>query len=417
MIYQSHLLHNLLLDSSYFQRSLKLPRSAKTKLKKRKGFLAFHVPEILEEDKKAVMEVLDSGWLTTGPKSKEFEELFAQSCGAKEAIVVNSCTAAIHLCMVASGVGPGDEVILPSFTFPSTANEIIHLGATPVFTDSEPGTLNMDVSQVEKLISRRTKVIIPTHFGGHPCRMDEILKLSRKYRIPVIEDAAHAQGTLYKGKPIGSLKSFAACFSFYPTKNMTTGEGGMITTQQARAAKLMRILTLHGISKDAWKRYSKNGSWFFEIVVPGYKYNITDIQSALGITQLKKIDSMNQARLSLAKIYDRYLFELPEIETPVTADYATRNGHLYPIMGKNWTSLQRNKMIERLRDWNIGTSVHFIPTHRHPWYQSQLHLSPKEFPVADDAYQRIISLPLYPKMSEADAQYVAMAIKESLVRL
>jgi dTDP-4-amino-4,6-dideoxygalactose transaminase len=394
-----------------------LPEPVVKKFKKRKDFLPFHLPEIREEDKKAVLEVLESGWLTTGPKAKEFEALFAKSCNAKEAIAVNSCTAAIHLCMAVLGISSGDEVILPSFTFPSTANEIIHLGATPVFVDSEPGTMNMDVSKLESLITPKTKAIIPTHFGGHPCPMDEILKLGRKYKVPVIEDAAHAQGSFYKGKPIGSLASFATCFSFYPTKNITTGEGGMIATQKSGEAKKLRILTLHGISKDAWKRYSKNGSWFFEIVVPGYKYNLTDIQAALGIAQLKKLKEMNEAKLKLAKLYDHYLQELPEIETPVTKPYATRNGHLYTIMVKKGPASRRNKLIESLRDWNIGTSVHFIPTHRHSWYRDHFHLSPKQFPVADEAFQRIISLPLYPKMTEEDVLYVAQAIRESLARI
>lgn len=382
------------------------------KLAKRKQFLPFSLPSVGEEEKKEVMKVLDSGWLTTGPRTLEFEKRFAEYVGAREAIAVTSCTAAIHLCLAVLGIKKGDEVILPSLTFPSTANEIIHLGATPVLADIEPDTFNISMKDIEKRITKRTRAIIPTHYGGYPCDMDKILALGKKYKIPVIEDAAHAHGSFYKGKMIGSLKSFATCFSFYPTKNMTTGEGGMITTQDPELAKKLRIYSLHGINKDAWKRYTKTGSWYFEIVLPGYKYNLGDLQSALGIAQLKKLNSFTKARIQLAKRYMQLLSKIPQIQVPITKPYIIHNWHLYPILGKDWTFERRNQIIDYLRKWNIGTSVHFIPIHHHPYYRKRFKKD--NLPVTDSVYSRLISLPIYPGMTMHDVEYVVAVLKNSL---
>jgi dTDP-4-amino-4,6-dideoxygalactose transaminase len=319
--------------------------------------------------------------------------------------------------MALSGIGKGDEVILPSFTFPSTANEIIHLGAKPVFMDIEPVTFNLDPALLESKITPRTKAIIPTHYGGHSCDMDKIFKIAKRHGIPVIEDAAHAHGSLYKGKRIGSLNSYATCFSFYPTKNLTTAEGGMITVPKKQVADQLRVLSLHGISKDAWKRYDKAGSWYYEILAPGYKYNLPDLLSALGLAQLKKLELMNQARLKIAAYYDKLFLDVEELQCPVTQSYATRNGHLYTMMGKHWTYAQRNAMIEYLREWNIGTSVHFIPTHRHPYYRDRFKLKSSDFPVTEDVFTKIISLPIYPQLTRADQDYIVSVVKQGLLQI
>jgi len=388
-----------------------------TEFKLRKEFLSFHRASLGPDEKKEVMEVLDSGWLTTGPKTQALEKGFADYCGAREGMAVSSGTAALHLCMVALGISAGDEVIIPSFTFPCTANEILHMGAKPVFSDIEPGTFNISADTVESLITPQTRAIIPTHFGGHPCDLDPLIALCKKHGIALIEDACHAHGSEYKGKRIGGFDTFASCFSFYATKNLTTGEGGMITTNNPEIAKTMRINTLHGISRDAWKRYSKSGSWYYEVVTPGYKYNISDLQSALGLAQLKRLDPLNQKRIELAQIYDQLFQEIPEIETPVTRPYATRNGHLYPILGKNWNLEMRAQFIELMKSLNVGVSVHYIPTHRHPYYRDQFGLKPENYPVTEDVYTRIVSLPIYPDMTEEDVCYVVEAMKQVFPQL
>jgi dTDP-4-amino-4,6-dideoxygalactose transaminase len=387
------------------------------RIDKRKDFLPFSFPSIGKEEKIEVLKVMDSGWLTTGPKTQEFENNFAKYVGSKEALAVTSCTAAIHLCLALLDIKKNDEIILPSFTFPSTANEIIHLGGKPVLVDIEPDTFNIDIQQIEKKINKRTRAIIPTHYGGHPCDMDRILAIGRKYHIPVIEDAAHAHGSLYKKKKIGSLNSFATCFSFYPTKNMTTGEGGMITTQNSDVAKKLRIYSLHGIKKDAWKRYSKTGSWYFEIILSGYKYNLSDIQSAIGVAQLRKLDAFTKSRTRLAKQYTKLLSGVADIQLPKVNPYATHNWHLFPILGKHWTFKQRNRIIEQLRDWNIGTSVHFIPIHHHPYYHKAYNYKQSDFPVTEKVFSQLISLPIYPGMTLDDVDYVTQAVKESMNKI
>jgi len=383
-------------------------------MKKSKTYIPFHKPTIGQEEIKALRKVLESGWLTTGPQTVAFEKEFIQYTQSKYSVALNSCTAALGLSLAAAGIKQGDEVVLPSFTFPATAAEIIHLGAIPVFADIDPEVFNVTSESIQKKITSRTKAIIPTHFGGHPCDLRPLIRLANKNHLLIIEDAAHALGSLYEGKPIGSSKTFAACYSFYATKNITTAEGGMLTTQSKSTEKKVRILSLHGIKKDAWKRYSDAGNWFYEVVEPGYKSNLSDIQSALGRVQLEKLNRMNQKRCHIASLYDKYLSDIEEIQTPQTHPYATRNGHLYTITGKTWTFSQRNKIIQYLKDWNIGASVHFIPTHLHPYYRNRFGNLSHELPVTESVYHRIISLPIYPELDKESIKYISEVLKNAL---
>jgi perosamine synthetase len=378
----------------------------------RSQFLPFHLPEIGEEEIQSVSESLRSGWVTTGPKVKKFEEEFAGYLGAGNAIAVNSCTAALHLGLEAVGVGEGDEVIVPTMTFASTAGVVLHLHAKPVFIDCKCDTLNMDVDQIERAITPKTKAIIPVHFSGHPCEMDRIMEISKNYNLKVIEDAAHALPTRYKGKVVGTIGDIT-CFSFYATKTITTGEGGMITTEDSDYAEQMRVMSLHGISKDAWKRYESSGSWHYEIFSPGYKYNMTDISAAIGIHQLKKIDHFAKVRSQYAEMYSEGFRDIEEIRCPVVRPGSEHSWHLYVIQlnGKKLKP-NRNEIIEILKSENIGTSVHFMPLHLHPYYRDEFGYVPEDFPVASSVFESIISLTIFPKMTEADVQYVIKTLRK-----
>jgi dTDP-4-amino-4,6-dideoxygalactose transaminase len=374
-------------------------------------FLPFHVPEIGDEEIHSVVETLRSGWLTTGPKAKTFEEDFSKYIGTGHAVAVNSGTAALHLALDAIGIGPGDEVIVPTMTFTATAEVVIYLGARPILVDCEPDTLNLDPSDVERKISPRTKAIIPVHFGGQPCDMDKILAIARNYHLKVIEDAAHALPACYKGKRVGAIGDIT-CFSFYVTKPIATGEGGMVTTNNSEWAEKMQMMSLHGISKDAWKRYSSEGSWYYEVVFPGYKYNMTDLAAALGIEQLKKCDLFWQARQRIAVTYDEGFRDLQEIETPSCRPELEHAWHLYVIkLEPKRLRLDRNEFIAALKDKGIGTSVHFIPLHLHPFYRDNFGYKPQDFPNASSVFERIVSLPIYPRMTEADVERVTEAVR------
>ena len=384
-------------------------------------FLPFAVPSIGVAEIADVTDALLSGWLTTGPRTKEFERAFADYVGAPHAVAVNSATAGLHLSLAALGIGPGDEVITTPLTFCATANVVVHLGAKPVFADVGPD-LNIDPGQVRARITPRTKAIMPVHFAGLPCAMDELTVIAREHGLPIVEDAAHAVGTSYRGHRVGGaphldgpLAGDTTVFSFYATKNMTTGEGGMVTCANPDLAGWIRTLSLHGISKDAWKRYSSEGSWHYEVVAPGYKYNMTDLQAALGLRQLARLEGFLADRRRIVARYDARFAELPEIARPShPEDPLSRHAwHLYAIqLDLDRLTIDRAGFIEELRRRNIGASVHFIPVHLHPYYRDRFGLGRGAYPQAEYFYDRIVSLPLYPDLTDDDVERVADAVRE-----
>ena len=369
-------------------------------------FLPFHIPDISEDDVQAVVETLRSGWLTTGRKVKQLEADFASYVGAREAVAVNSGTAALHLALDAIGLKEGDEVLVPTMTFAASAEVVLYFKAKPVLVDCQPDTMNLDLNQIEKAITAKTKAIMPVHIGGQPCDMDRIIEIASVHGLRVIEDAAHALPTHYRGRMIGTIGDIT-CFSFYATKTITTGEGGMATTENPEWAKRMRMMSLHGISHDAWKRYTAEGSWYYEILCPGYKYNLTDVAAALGVQQLKKCDKFWEHRLSCARAYNEGLKDIPEISLPYVVPDVQHAWHLYVIqLNLEQLRIDRNEFISLLRQENIGTSVHFIPLHLHPYYRDTFGYQPKDFPIASAVSERIISLPIYPKLSQDDIHRV-----------
>lgn len=379
-------------------------------ISKETSFLPFHVPLIEQDDIHAVLEVLESRWLTTGPKAARFEEEFARFVGARHGVAVNSCTAALHVALEAIEIREEDEVIVPTLTFAATAEAVLYFKARPVLVDCEPDTFNMDPLLVERAITSRTRAIVPVHFAGHPCDMARLFLIARKYGLKVIEDAAHALPARYRGKMVGTLGDMT-CFSFYATKNITTGEGGMVTTENDAWADRMRIMRLHGISKDAWKRYSNEGTWKYEILAPGFKYNLTDMQAALGLTQLAKCQSMWTRRCELAQRYTDAFLSLDAFEVPATRSDVQHAWHLYVLrVCPGVLSIHRDQLIEELKERGIGCSVHFIPLHTHPYYRNTWRYRRGDFPVAEDYFDRCISLPLYPAMSDDDQQRVIDAI-------
>jgi dTDP-4-amino-4,6-dideoxygalactose transaminase len=380
------------------------------------NFLPFALPEIDDEEINGVVECLRSGWLTTGPKTKQFETEFATYLGGSfEAISVNSATAGLHLALEALGIGPGDEVILPTLTFTATAEVVRYLNAEPVLVDIDPVTLNIDVDAIEAAISERTKAIMPVHYGGLACDMDRIIALAHAHGLYVIEDAAHAFPTRYKGQLVGTLGSDVTVFSFYANKTMTTGEGGMIVTSSPKIATRVRMMRIHGINRDAFDRYiSETPSWFYEVVAPGYKYNLTDIAAVMGIHQLRKIDRFLARRQYLAQRYFHELADLPLILPANATEGGVHAWHLYVVRLTKTSWLGRDALIEKLSLHGIGTSVHYIPLHRHPYWCHRYQLRPEQFPVADAAYQCMLSLPLYTKMTDEDQMRVVRVLRELL---
>ncbi|GAB6173060.1 DegT/DnrJ/EryC1/StrS family aminotransferase [Paradesulfitobacterium aromaticivorans] len=382
----------------------------------RSEFLPYGLPLIEDDDIAEVVDSLKSNWITKGPKTMEFEKRFAEYVGAKYAIAVNSCTAALHLSLAAAGIGPGDEVITTPMTFAASANVVLHVGATPVFADINPVTMNIDVERVKAKITPRTKAIIPVHIAGHACEMDEILTLAQAHNLFVLEDGAHAVYTQYKGKMIGSIGN-ATAFSFYATKNLATGEGGMVTTNDEALADKIRVISVHGMSRNAWNRYSAAGSWYYEILYPGYKDNMTDIQAALGLTQLAKLERMQGIRREIAERYNEAFGRMPELEVPVELDYTRHAWHLYILkLNLDKLTIDRAQFIEELKEEKIGTSVHFIPVHLHPYYRETYGYKRGDYPQAEGTFDRILSLPLYPKMSAQDTQDVIEAVKRVVER-
>lgn len=382
----------------------------------RDDFLPPFAPCLDEREYDEVLDTLQSGWITTGPKTRRFEELFADYVGSPHAIAVSSCTAGLHLALVTGEIGPGDEVITTPLTFCSTANVVVHQGAVPILADVRPDTFNIDPDEIRQRITPRTKAIIPVHLGGQPCEMDEITALAEEHGLLVIEDAAHATGAMYKDRMIGAI-SEVTVFSFYATKNLTTGEGGMITTDDEELAERMRILRLHGISSDAWKRYTDQGSWYYEVLYPGYKYNMTDMQASLGIHQLAKQEEFLQVRQRYAAMYTDALGDLPEVIAPVAKDHVRHAWHLYTIrLNLELVTINRAQFIEVLRKENVGTSVHFIPLHLHPYYRERYGFKEGDFPVAEGVYESIVSLPCYPRMSARDVEDVIAAVRKVVAR-
>lgn len=378
----------------------------------RNEFLPPFRPFIGDDEINEVIDTLRSDWITTGPKTLTFEKLFREYVKSKNALAVSSCTAALHLGLAAIGVGRGDEVITSPITFASTANVILHQGAKPVFVDIQIDSYNIDPEKIREKITNKTKAIIPVHYGGNPCELDEILEIAEDNNLFVIEDAAHAIGSSYKNRKIGGIGDIT-CFSFYATKNITTGEGGMVTTNDNELSDKIKILSLHGISKDAWKRYSSKGNWYYEVLAPGYKYNMTDIQAAIGMHQLKKLDNFIKIKKRIAEIYLKEFAGMPEIILPQIKNYVLNSWHLFPIRLKtSLLKIDRNKFIDLLKENNIGTSVHFIPIHMHPYYKNTFGFKDNDFPIAKDVYYSIISIPIYPKMTENDAYDVVNAIKK-----
>lgn len=379
------------------------------------NFLPFALPEIGSEEIDEVTKVMESGWLTTGPKTSQFEDNFAKFVGAQYALAVNSATAALHLALEALKIGPGHEVITTAYTFTATAEVIRYLGADPVFVDIDPLTLNIDTARIEAAITEKTRAIIPVHIAGQSCDMDAILNISKKYDLKVVEDAAHALPCTYQGRLIGSIGD-ATAFSFYVTKPLATGEGGMLTTHSDSMASRIKTMRLHGINRDIWDRYtSDKPNWYYEVVEPGFKYNMSDIMAAIGIHQLAKINRFQKRRVQIAEQYNEAFADLP-LKIPYVRNKAdTHAWHLYIIqLELESIKITRNEFIKKMAERGIGTSVHFIPLHLHPYWRNRYSLKPEDYPVALGCYQRAVSLPIYSRMTDADVKRVKEAVRAVL---
>jgi dTDP-4-amino-4,6-dideoxygalactose transaminase len=380
----------------------------------RSEFLPIAVPDIGSRERELVLQALDSGWITTGPGVFELAKRVAALAGAKYALAVNSATGALHLALEALGVGQGDEVITTPYTFAATVNVIEHVRATPVLVDVEPDTLCIDPRRVAEAITPRTRVVMTVDYAGHPCDYDALRALTVTRGIRIVDDAAHALGAASHGRPIGcaALADITA-FSFYATKNLTTGEGGAAVTDDADVAERIRLLSLHGMSRDAWKRYGAGGSWFYEITAPGWKYNLSDLLAAIGLAQLERFETTQQRRHQLVARYVAGLAAVPEVRVPISRPGMTHAWHLFAIaLELDRLSIDRARFIEELRAENIGTSVHFIPIHFHPHFRTSLGLAEGALPVAENAYRRAITLPLFAGMSEHDVDDVVRAVRK-----
>ena len=379
-------------------------------------FIPFALPEIGEEEISEVIDTLRSGWITTGPKVRQFESNFRDFIGTGvEAIAVNSATAGLHLALEALGVGLGDEVIVPSLTFTATAEVVRYLGANVKIVDINPNTLNIDINSIRNAISVKTKVIMPVHYAGLSCDMDAIFTLAKEFDLKVVEDAAHALPTTHKGSIVGSLKSDIAVFSFYANKTMTTGEGGMVVTRHSDLAKRMKIMRLHGIDRDAFDRFqSKKPAWYYEVVAPGFKYNMTDIAAAIGIHQLKRLPKFLVRRQALAERYFEALAELPLVLPADDVSGGSHSWHLFVIRLQGNAKMSRDELIELLSDKGIGTSVHYVPLHRQPYWRDMYSLTNDHFVEADKAYLSMISIPLYTSMTNDQQEYIIQVLQGAL---
>jgi dTDP-4-amino-4,6-dideoxygalactose transaminase len=375
--------------------------------------IPFHRPSIGQEEFQAVREVLESRWLTTGPVTQQFEREFAEFVGCKYAVAVNSCTAALHLALDAAGITAGDEVLVPSYTFAATAEVVVYLGARPVLCDSLPGGFNIDPADAARRITPKTRAIIAVHLAGEPCDLQALSRLAERHSIHLIEDAAHALPASYAGQRIGSISESTA-FSFYATKTITTGEGGMLTTNDQAYARRASTMRLHGISGDAWKRYTNHGSWYYEVVDAGFKSNMPDLLAALGLAQLKKAEAFHQRRCEIADIYLQRLSRIEELEMPPTGNVnTTHSWHLFILrLRSKMLAGSRDDLVHQMKQAGIGTSVHFIPLHLHPYYRNRFGYSSGDFPHAEDAFARCISLPIYPDMNDRDVERVVASVEQ-----
>jgi len=378
----------------------------------RDTFLIFGAPLVEDDEIQEVVATLKSGWLSTGPRVKQFERDFKEYVGAEYAVATSSCTAALHLALIAHGVGPGDEVIVPAMTFAATANVVEHVGATPIFVDSEPEGFNLDCDQLEGCISPKTKAIMPVHFAGLPCDMTRIDEIAADRGFVVIEDAAHAAGARYRGARIGGPGNTTA-FSFYVTKNLSTGEGGMLTTSDPAIADRVQVLGLHGMDLGAWQRYQKPGVRHYDVVYPGFKYNLTDIAAAMGLHQLRKLDRFIQTRQAYAAFYNEAFKDLPELILPPDDPQHENAWHLYPVMVRpELLTTDRDGIREALAAENIGAAVHFMPVHTHAFYREKYEIPYGSLPRAEFIGDRVFSLPLSPALAQADVESVVAAVRK-----
>jgi len=380
------------------------------KIKPRRRFLPIATAVFGKEEEEEIIDTLRSGWITLGPKTKKFEEDLAKYTGAKYAIALNSCSAALHLAMLAIGIKAGDEVITTPFTFAATANAILHCGGKPVFADINPQTFNIDPKEIEKKITKKTKAILPVDYGGQPVDLDAVHQIAKKNKLFVVEDAAHAIGAKYKGKNIGILADIT-CFSFHPVKNMTTGDGGAVTTSNQEFAEKIMMLRVNGMDKESWKRNTSTGSWDYAISALGFKYHMNDLAASLGIHQLRKLDRFRQIREEIAGTYDRELAGTPYITIPFKERDIQHAHNIYPILIETkGLKITRNEIIDKLKQFNIGSIVYFRPLHLQPYFQETLGCKAGDFPNAEYVFERLICLPIYPGMTATDAKFVAKTI-------
>lgn len=383
----------------------------------RDTFLPFSTPSLGDEEINEVVDSLRSGWITTGPKVKRFEDAFKAYVGASFAVPLSSATAGLHLTLLALKIKEGDEIITTPMTFASTVSMIILAGGTPVLADIEPGTLNIDVAKVAEKITPATRAVIPVHFAGQSCDLDPLFALARQHNLTIIEDAAHAAGTEYKGRKIGSLDSISI-FSFHPNKNITTGEGGMVCTLDETLAEEISLLKFHGMSREAWKRFAASGTPNYDIMLPGYKYNMMDIQAAIGLHQLPRLDGFIDRRKEIAELYNTAFADLAELALPAYAPYQQRHAwHLYtPLVRTELLTIDRDRFMAELKNLNIGSGLHYKAIHHHSWYRENLPVADTELPNASYASDRILSLPLFPGMSDNDANDVIAAVTDVITR-
>ena len=374
--------------------------------------LPFHKSWLEEEEHREVEDTLNSGWLTTGPKAQKFEEAFKDYIGCKHAVALNSCTAGLNLALTVQNFAEGDEVITTPMTFPATTNVILLQRLKPVFADIEAGTLTIDPRKIEAKITPRTRAIIPVHFAGHPCDMTPIQELADRHKLVIIEDAAHALESGYKGKKIGNLGN-ATAFSFYANKNITTGEGGMLVTNDDALAETIRIMRLQGISRDAWKRYGKSGFSHWEHTLAGHKCNMSDLNASIGMHQIKKVERFMTLRKKYVSMYDRAFADVAELETLAVRDYATHAHHLYVIsLHLERLTIDRDGFLDAIQSTGIGVALHYVALHLQPYYVKNFNTKPQDFPIASNYSERVITLPLYPKMSSADVERVIGTVKD-----
>lgn len=390
--------------------------AAQTMTGGRAAWLPYHLPSIGEEEIAEVVDTLRSGWITTGIKTQRFEQDFARILGVPEALALASGTAAMHLALIVNGVQAGDEVVVPTYTFTATAEVVTYLGARPVLADVDPATCNLTAETLERVITPRTRAVMVVHIAGQACDMDPILAVAKKHGLKVIEDAAHAFPARYRERWVGTLGD-AAAFSFYATKNITTAEGGMLVMPDVEAHARARVLALHGISRDAWKRYTAAGNWYYEVLASGHKYNLSDLHASLGLQQLRKIDRFHAIRRRYVARYEEGLRDLEAFDLPSEVGGTEHAWHLYLLrLRPGVLAIDRNTFIEELRARNIGTSVHFIPLHLHPYYRETWGYRAGDFPAAETAYEATVSLPLYPAMTEGDVDDVLQATHDIVGR-